>query len=136
MTEVERFAAQAFNLPRIADAAGVPLSTLEGWISVGTADHTSLEAGVVAALRRGYVASTAELTECLRDSALGKEQGENEPKRDWRAAAFLLERVHGYLKPKEQAEVATEIDGEDGWAQLALALTEPKPTEPQSGEQG
>lgn len=127
MVDAERFAAQAFTLHRIADAVGVPLATLQGWISVGEADPTSLEAGVVAALRRGYVASTAELTECLRDAASGKEQGENEPRRDWRAAAFLLERVHSYLKPREQPEAKEDREGEaDAWAQLTLALQEPQ----------
>lgn len=124
IVDVERFASQAFTLQRIADGAGVPLATLEGWISVGENDPTSLESGVVAALRRGYVASTAQLTECLRDAALGKEQGENEPRRDWRAAAFLLERVHGYLKPKEREDSKDKDEGEDVWSQLALALHE------------
>lgn len=126
MVDAERFAAQAFTLPRIADALGVPIATLQGWISVGESDSTSLEAGVVAALRRGYVTSTAELTECLRDCAVGKEQGENEPKRDWRAAAFLLERVHGYLKPKEQPDAKEDREGDEAWSQLQLALQEPE----------
>ena len=124
IVDVERFATQAFTLQRIADGAGIPLATLEGWISVGESDPTSLEAGIVAALRRGYVASTAQLTECLRDAAFGKEQGENEPRRDWRAAAFLLERVHGYLKPKEREDSKDKDEGEDTMEQLVMALHE------------
>lgn len=124
IVDVERFASQAFTLQRIADGTGVPLATLEGWISVGESDPTSLEAGVVAALRRGYVASTAQLTECLMDAAAGKEQGENEPRRDWRAAAFLLERVHGYLKPKERDDGKDKDEVEETMEQLVLALHE------------
>lgn len=123
LVDLERFAEQSFTLPRIAAACNIPEATLRGWISVGESDPTSLEGKAVEALRRGQTHAIAELTSALV-SAATEGVGEGAERKDWKAAAFLLERVHGFIHPKDAPEVQDSKDG-DTWAQLELALAEP-----------
>lgn len=126
LVDLERHAANSLTDPRIADALNVPLATLEGWISVGTSDPTSLEGKAVEALRRGRTSSVTRLTGVLVEAATDGTGGVNDEgkplaKKEWRAAAFLLERVHGYVHPRDIPE---DAEATDTIAQMSLALAE------------
>lgn len=89
-------------LPAAFAKAGISPSTYERWVKLAYSDPEGDGAQYVPfllELEAAKAEAEAELVSEVREAAKEWSDGEKARRGDWRAAAWLLERAHGYAKP-------------------------------------
>lgn len=124
-------ARRGVSVKLIAEAAGVPVDTLNGWLYRSRHTDSAAVAGFADEFARARGAAAVESVDQVREAAAGAAAG------DWKAAAWLLERTRGeefgskmYLEAAREQVTDAIIEGlrgkldKDTYARVLSALCE------------
>jgi hypothetical protein len=124
-------ARRGVSVKLIAEAAGVPVDTLNGWLYRSRHTDSAALAGFADEFARARGAAAVESVDQVREAAAGAAAG------DWKAAAWLLERTRGeefgskmYLEAAREQVTDAIIEGlrgkldKDTYARVLSALCE------------